>query len=133
MASVVADTHVIFWYFASPERLSPAALAALEQADSAGEPIYISAISVVEIVYLIEKQKLPEIVFERLTTELADSQSGLVVVPLDLSIAKTLRRVSRNSVPEMADRIIAATALYLDLFLITKDAQIRTAGLKTIW
>jgi len=36
-------------------------------------------------------------------------------------------------VPDMPDRIIAATAIYLSLPLITKDDAIRSAGIITIW
>jgi len=36
-------------------------------------------------------------------------------------------------VPDMPDRIIAATALHLDLPLVTRDRAIQAAGLKAIW
>jgi predicted nucleic acid-binding protein len=44
-----------------------------------------------------------------------------------------LRRVRREDVPDMPDRIIAATALALDLPLVTRDGKIRAAGIRTIW
>ena len=59
--------------------------------------------------------------------------SGLAVVSLDLSIARALRRIPRAVVPEMPDRIIAATALYLGLPLVTRDLRIRSADITTIW
>jgi PIN domain nuclease of toxin-antitoxin system len=133
MSTVVADTHVIVWYLASPEKLSPAALAALDAADASGEPIYIASISAVEIVYLIEKERLPEIVFTRLLEELARPDSSLSLVPLDLALAQTIRQIPRADVPEMPDRIIAGTALHLGVPLVTKDHVIRSANLNTIW
>lgn len=39
----------------------------------------------------------------------------------------------RQIVPEMPDRIISATALYLNLPLITRDAQIIASIVETIW
>ena len=39
----------------------------------------------------------------------------------------------RDVVPDMPDRIIAATAVHLGLPLITRDERIRSAGIKTIW
>jgi PIN domain nuclease of toxin-antitoxin system len=120
MSTVVADTHVIVWYLASPEKLSPAALAALDAADASGEPIYIASISAVEIVYLIEKERLPEIVFTRLLEELARPDSSLSLVPLDLALTQTIRQIPRADVPEMSDRIIAGTALHLGVPLVTK-------------
>ena len=55
MAGVVADTHALVWYLVEPSRLSPTAGAALDQAVDVGDGIYISAISLVELVYLVEK------------------------------------------------------------------------------
>lgn len=133
MSAVVADTHIAIWYLATPDRLSPDALAALDEADATGGPIYVASISVVEVAYLIEKGRLPEVVFERLIGELSRPDSGLVVVPLDLPVAQALRRIPRAVVPEMPDRIIAATALYLGLPLVTRDLRIRSADITTIW
>jgi len=41
--------------------------------------------------------------------------------------------VPRAEVPDMPDRIIAATALHLGLPLISRDRKIQLAGLQTIW
>jgi PIN domain nuclease of toxin-antitoxin system len=60
MPAVVADTHVTVWYLLEPQKLSQNATAALEAAEAAGDPIYVSAISLVEVTYLVEKGKLPE-------------------------------------------------------------------------
>lgn len=132
MSAVVADTHVIVWYLTSPEKLSPAAIAALDAADESGEPIYIASISLIEIVYLIEKGRLPEIVFARLLEELARPDSSLSLVPLDLELVQTLRHIAREEEPEMPDRIIAGTAMHLGVPLIPKDHVIRGTNLNTI-
>ena len=58
MPSVVADTHTLIWYIFELPRLSPAALTALEQAVNEGNFIYFSAITIVEISYLIERGRL---------------------------------------------------------------------------
>jgi PIN domain nuclease of toxin-antitoxin system len=60
MGAVVADTHTLIWYLQNSPNLSATALAALDSANQSGEPIYISSITVVEIVYLTEKGKLPQ-------------------------------------------------------------------------
>lgn len=44
-----------------------------------------------------------------------------------------MRRIPRNQLPDMPDRMIAATALHLGLPLITIDARIRRANIQTIW
>lgn len=44
-----------------------------------------------------------------------------------------MRQVSRSEVPDMPDRMIAATAIYVDVPVISRDRHIRSANLKTIW
>ncbi|BAY43615.1 PilT protein domain protein [Scytonema sp. HK-05] len=94
MVAVVADTHTIVWYLRELPRLSEAALAVLDGATAAGDPIYVSSISVVEVAYLVEKYRLPEAAFEQLVEVLSDPGSGLAIAPLDLAIAQTLQRVN---------------------------------------
>ena len=133
MSAVVADTHVVVWALLKQEKLSPDALAALQGAIASGDRIWLSAISVVEMAYLVEKKRLPGSAFDRLMAELSRLDSGLAIAPLDLPIAQAVRRVPREKVPEMPDRIIAATALYLGLPLVTRDLAIQSADLSVIW
>ncbi len=42
-------------------------------------------------------------------------------------------RVDVTRVPDMPDRIIAATALHLSVPLVSKDSKIRLSGLATLW
>ena len=133
MSAVVADTHSAVWMLFSPERLSADARSALKGAMEASEPIYLASVSVVEVVYLVERGRLQESVFDRLINVLLRPDSGLTIVPLDLAVSQAVRRVSRAEVPELPDRIIAATALYLGLPLVTRDLRLRAAGVPTIW
>ena len=133
MSAFVSDTHTLVWYLANPKLLSPAAMSAFRNAALAGDRVIVPSISIVEVVYLVERFKLPQSTLERLTAGLADPDSALMVFPLDQEVALTLSRVSRDVVPDMPDRIIAATALHLNLPLVTRDAQIRASGIQTIW
>lgn len=134
MSAIVADTHAIVWYFRSPEKLAYDASIAFDRAINNGYPIYISAISIVEITFLVEKNRLPQVALDQLIENLADPDVGLVIVSMDILVAKTLVKIPRETVPEMCDRIIAATALYLGLPLVTKDHKIRNLDvIQTIW
>ncbi len=134
MSAIVADTHAIVWYFRSPEKLAYDASIAFDRAINNGYPIYISAISIVEITFLVEKNRLPQVALDHLIENLADPDVGLVIVSMDILVAKTLAKIPRETVPEMCDRIIAATALYLGLPLVTKDHKIRNLDvIQTIW
>ncbi|WP_211167844.1 type II toxin-antitoxin system VapC family toxin [Pseudanabaena yagii] len=132
--SVVADTHTIIWYLRSPEKLSTNAVNAVDNALNNGESIFISAISLVEINYLVEKNRIPTSSLEQLLQLIDDPLVKLVVVPLDTPVAKAFTQISRKIVPEMGDRIIAATALYLGLPLVTKDHKISNlSNIQIVW
>jgi PIN domain nuclease of toxin-antitoxin system len=132
--SVVADTHTIIWYLRSPEKLSTNAVNALDNALNNGESIFISAISLVEINYLVEKNRIPTSSLEQLLQLIDDPLVNLVVIPLDTPVAKAFTQIPRKIVPEMGDRIIAATALYLGLPLVTKDHKISNlSNIQIVW
>lgn len=132
MGAVVADTHTIIWYLLNSNHLSANATQALDEAIAASDPIYLASISIVEIVYLVEKSKLPNAALEQLNSVLAAPDSGVVVVPLDLAVVEAMKEIPRDVVPDMPDRIIAATARYLNLPLVTCDSKIQTSDIDTI-
>lgn len=129
MNAVVVDTHAIIWYFLDSPRLSDNALRAIDLADK----VYLSAVSLVEIIYLQEKGRIPPEALQRLLQALTDTNSNWKVVSLDLDIALSLSQIERQVVPEMPDRIISATALYLNLPLVTRDTRITASIIQTIW
>jgi len=94
-----------------------------------GEPVYVS----VETIYLVERGRLPLEALHRLEAGLKHIASGLLVQAVDEDVAQAVHKVPRDVVPDMPDRIIAATAVHLGLPLITGDERIRSAGIKTIW
>ncbi|MBY0513502.1 MAG: type II toxin-antitoxin system VapC family toxin [Gemmataceae bacterium] len=132
MASVVVDTHTAIWYLESSPHLSAAALTAIRSAIAAGDPVFVSAVTVVELTYLVEKGRLRSTLLDRLVALLQQSNSGFQPAPLDLLTAATLRSVPA-SIRDMPDRMIAATAVALGLALVTRDQQIQNSGIPTIW
>jgi PIN domain nuclease of toxin-antitoxin system len=133
MAGLVADTHSVVWFVLEAPDLSYTARKQMRDTLVVGDKIHLSAISLIEIVYLVEKDRIPRAALDRLLAFIADSESGLIVVPVDVPVAQALRQISREDIPDMPDRIIAATALTLRLPLITKDAKIRATNIATIW
>ena len=129
----VADTHALVWYLLADPRLSKTARATFAQAADSGEPIGVPAVCLVEIIYLTEKRRIPQESLDKLRQQLSEAESVLVVLPLDQNIALAVQRIERAAVPELPDRVIAATALYFGLPLITRDNEIKTSIVKTIW
>ena len=133
MTSLVLDTHTVIWYLESSSRLSQAARDSIQDAITAGMPVFVSAISIVEITYLVEKERLTLQQLRNLLSLLRDPDSGFRVAPIDLDVADILGQIPRNEVPDMPARIIGATALLLKLPLVTSDAKLRSSGVTTIW
>ena len=94
---------------------------------------YVPTICLVEITCLLEKGRLPAEVKARLMDVLDNPNSNLKTAPLDREVADHIGQIPRNVVPDMPDRIIAATAVHLGLPLISRDQKIRAADLTTIW
>lgn len=133
MASLVADTHAVLWYLENSPRLSEQARSRMGEAIRSGFPIFVASISIVEITYLVDKRRLTPDQLAIIKDVLRRPDSGFVIVPLTYAIAETLARVRIDEVPDMPDRIIAATALRLGVPLVTRDRKIRSASLDTIW
>ncbi len=133
MLSAIVDTHAAIWYLFGDPRLSLVARTFIETAATEGDRIGLSTITLAEVVYLAEKERIATATFDRFLAALEMPGAVLIEVPFDRHVAGALSRVDRRQVPDLPDRIIAATALYCGVPIITRDAQIQTSGLATIW
>ncbi|MGG6266800.1 type II toxin-antitoxin system VapC family toxin [Leptolyngbya sp. AN03gr2] len=134
MSSILLDTHAIVWYLRNSPKLSAVAGERIDQTIRSGDFAYLAAISLVELIYLIEKGKVTDSEFSALIDLTSSSSSGIVVASLTTEIAIALRQISRATVPELPDRIIAATALSLSLPLVTCDHKIQAlTNIETVW
>src|SRR4030095_2778212 len=115
MSVAVTDTHALLWYLLDPTALSVAAAAAFSDAAARGEPVVVPAISLVEVTYLVERGRVPAAASRLIRDSLASRLSVFELAPLGLTVIDALAKIPREQVPDMPDRIIAATALALDL------------------
>ena len=127
------DTHAVLWYLENSKELSPVARTTIEDAIRDGRQVRVSAMSLIESVYLVERKKIPPAALQRLRNALIEPSIGLFISPVDGLVADALENIPRSIVPDMPDRIIAATALHLGLPLVTRDRRLQSAGIKTIW
>ncbi len=133
MTDAVADTHSVIWYLEDSPRLGRGALEVFDACDRGELVIYIPTICLVEIIYLQEKGRISADLKARFETELKNGTSGLRLFNLTPEVVDAVARVSREAVPDMPDRIIAATALQLGLPLVSRDRRIQVSGIATIW
>jgi PIN domain nuclease of toxin-antitoxin system len=126
----IADTHALFWYRRDPSRLSAAADAVFRLAFAGGAYILVPAIVVAELYYLT--QKLGSGISP--STLLADINGSREFVFSALGQAQLERLEDVDDVPEMHDRIIAATALVQGAAIITKDESLRhSKAVEVVW
>ncbi|WP_333250371.1 MULTISPECIES: PIN domain-containing protein [unclassified Microcoleus] len=92
-----------------------------------------SSITLAEIVYLSERGRINSTTLDLLLREVESDDALLVEIPFDRNIALSLRQVDRSQIPDLLDRIIAATALYLNVPVISRDRRIQLSSIDTIW
>ena len=126
----VVDTHALWWFFTSPDRLSAAAAAIFRLTVTGDVTIVIPAIVVAEYYYLSVKE-VRSISPSAFMAEL-DTVGGIEVSPLDRRQLEMLDRLPE--IPEMHDRLIAAAAAALGAPVITRDpVLVASPQIETIW
>jgi PIN domain nuclease of toxin-antitoxin system len=119
----IADTHAALWYLLKNPRLSVPARQFMDGAAQAGHDIVLSPISLAEIVYLVEKSRLPVSAYVDLRIALADPEYVISEAPLNGEIVEAMLKISRTEVPDMPDRIIAATGIHFEAPVIPRCAD----------
>jgi PIN domain nuclease of toxin-antitoxin system len=133
MIAAIADPHVVIWYLSAESLLSEVARSFIEGLAARGDQVGVSTITLIESIYLVEKGRLPERALQQMLDALAENNGLFREVAVDRSVADVLSQVPRDQVPDLPDRIIAATAVLLNVPLISRDRQIATTSLRTIW
>ncbi len=130
---IVVDTNIIIWYFDEYSRLTKLAETTVDDAAENGT-LFVSSITIVELTYLIEKDRVPKEVLAKLREALDDDATAFELAGLSRRVADELQNIDRSIVADMPDRIVAATALHLGLPLVTSDGNLqRLSNVETIW
>ena len=126
----LADTHALWWYFRSPERLSPAASAIFRLAETGEVTIVVPAIAVAEFYFLSVKLSQP-----LAPSDLLDVLAGADGIALsDLGRAQLEKLDLFPEIPEMHDRLIAAESAALNAPVVTRDETLLASSqVQTIW
>lgn len=129
MNEFIADTMAIVLHL-EKRKSGTNAKQILTDAENGNAVVHNPAIVFAEILYLYEKK--------RIALTLSDVETHLSIFPnfrqqeLSFEIIKTSETI--NDIPELHDRLIAATAKHLGFDLITNDPKIQnSAFVKTLW
>lgn len=133
MPNAVTDTHALIWYLENDLRLGVIASQIYDECDLGQAIVYVPTMCLVEIVFLQEKGRIPPHLRTAFESKLKSGTSGLVVADMTTGVVDALATIPRIEVPEMPDRIIAATALHLGLPLMSRDHKIQASIVTTIW
>lgn len=132
MKRYVTDTQCLLWYMAEDRRLPKAVRPMFQAADEGRAQILVPSIVLVEAIFLLQRQRVSDAVIRQLMQLSEEADSIFYVTPLDMAVVQTLRDFGPTAVPELSDRIIAATAHALKLPLLTTDMAIEASGLVTV-
>jgi PIN domain nuclease of toxin-antitoxin system len=132
-ALAVTDTHPLIWMAAGKsKRLGRAARRLFERAEAGECSIYIPATALVELGEAYYKGAATADVSFETWVRAAFASGKYHEAELTAEIVYAAQRL--YSIPERGDRLIAATAVVLDLPLITRDPEIHeAAGVECIW
>ena len=125
----LADTVALIRHLSGTGRIGKAAKTILKAADQGEHIIYISIISMVEVMYLAEGNRIPAD-FRAIKSKIIKSDN-YQVIDLDMEIVETAKEIKEL---ELHDRLIVATGKYLKIPILTCDKSIQeSTAIRSIW
>jgi PIN domain nuclease of toxin-antitoxin system len=114
---LLLDTHIWIWFRSAPERLGRRSLEMLKREEN---ELWLSPISTWEVLTLQQNGKID--LPADLTAWVEQATAGLKEALLTHEIALASRQFLSHQ--DLSDRLIAATALVMDLTLVTADERL---------
>jgi PIN domain nuclease of toxin-antitoxin system len=129
-ALILLDTHALVWMVADSKQLSRAASAAIHEA-LRKDGVAISAITLWELASLIARGRIQA--YGTVDASVKLLIEGVTVKPITPEIAALATQFGEDFSRDPADRLIGATARAEGLSLVTRDKNMQTPLLITIW
>ncbi len=128
-AEYVADT-VALVLFLEKRKSGANAERIFDSAENAATIVHVPAMVFAEILYLSEKKRITATLTDAL--DLIKNSPNFRELPMSGAVIESAAQIA--DIPELHDRIISASARFLNLELITNDAKIRNSNfVRTIW
>lgn len=131
----ILDTHALVWYLEGNPRLGRQAKVTMEAVDS---EMVLPLIALAEATYLIEKGRIGISTVSDLLTDIG-TDSRIEIYPLTWEVFERSLTPEGFQIPELHDRFIVSTGLYLQdlghtVTVLTRDKSITDAGvLPVMW
>jgi PIN domain nuclease of toxin-antitoxin system len=129
----VVDAHALIWAATGkPRLLGRAARKFFDAVEEGRAAAYVPTMALVEVGEAAARGSVAFVGgFDRWTRRLVSSGK---YHPVDLTVSIVLRAQSLFMIPERGDRLVAATALELDVPIVSKDPAIAAApGIQVVW
>jgi len=128
-SDITIDTHSLLWYLDSDynKRLSQKAYNAIYEAEMSGQ-IFIPMIVLAEALHQIDKGRF-NITFDRLMFNIKNNEA-YEIIPFNENVLE--KSVILKGL-EIHDRLILATAILMDTYLVSADVEISKVYDRVIW
>jgi PIN domain nuclease of toxin-antitoxin system len=125
----LADTVMVIRHFSGAGKIGRRAYEFINGVERGEHHCYVSTISLLEILYLSEKNRIPIRLGSAM--EKLNKSENYSIVDLTPEIVGIAERIE---FPDIFDRLIMATAQYLGIPVLTSDKDITSKNvIKTIW
>ena len=123
------DTVTLVRHFTGHGKMGRKASQILDAIEERGDSFFVSIISLMEIMYLAEKNRIDIDLSE--TLKLIESSSKYAIIDLSPDILRAAETVKFS---ELHDRLVLATAKWLGVIVISSDSAFKKVeGIKVIW
>jgi PIN domain nuclease of toxin-antitoxin system len=129
MKRYVTDTQCLLWYITDDRRLPRAVNRVFSAVGEGRAQVLVPSIVLIEAIFLLHRQRIASSAVDQLLALPEDASATIYITPLNLAVAIAMSEFGPAAIPEMVDRVIAATARALNAPLLTTDMVIIESGL----
>jgi PIN domain nuclease of toxin-antitoxin system len=121
MKRYVTDTQCLLWYLSDDRRLPKSINRIFDLLEEGRVQVVVPSIVLVEAIFLLQRQRIAHAALEQLLALSESPSDNIYIVPLDMQVVVAINEFGPAAIPELADRVIAATARAYNLPLLTTD------------
>lgn len=126
----LTDTMALVWHIQRDRKLGKRARQIFTASEQGRHTVAVSGVTLMEVLYLSERRRIS--VNLATLQHLFAQSSNYVVIPVSFDVATASALI--DDIPELHDRVIAGTAAWLNIPILTNDPDITASRhVRTIW